>query len=365
MPEDVVTTPQGDALKGLLLEALLQNTSLAMAVGDADGTVTLMSPGLQELIDTPFAPVPSEAIARHFKVLTEDGRRLLHPTEEPLNRARSGETFSGQVMRVDLTSGAHVYLRARGAPLVGSDGTVLGGFVVFDDVTSERALEHQRRALRDRLVETVNHELRTPLTALLGHAELLEELGPQLPEWANRSLASVLDAGERLRDLVHTVSALVDLEEAGNVVRADTDVVAVVLRCVETGIRAWPDVEAVVDAPGALTASVDPRLLARAVNALLGNALQYGPLVQQVDVSVQDEGAWVRIAVADQGPGIDEVERQRLVQPFERGVSGLTAPPGRGLGLAVARSVAEAHGGSLELEGNSPTGLRAVLCVPR
>ncbi|WP_170970339.1 PAS domain-containing sensor histidine kinase [Nocardioides jishulii] len=364
MPDAPETPTPRDPLRGVLLEALLRGTSLAIAVGDTQGRVRLMSPGLQELIQNRFSPVPVEDIPRYFRVYTEDGSRLLRSDEEPLNRARLGETFQDQVMAVELLDGSHVVLRARGAPLLGEDGAVQGGFVLFDDITAQRAQVERQNALRDRLVETVNHELRTPLTALLGHAEMLEDLVPQLPGWAATSLDRVLEAGERLSDLVRSVSALVDLEEVGHVHPAEHDLVPLLKRCVDDATAKRPCHGVVVTAPPTLMAMVDERLLARSLNALLVNALQHGPPGAPVHLTARQTNAGIEVTVEDRGAGISRAERERLVMPFERGVEGLTARPGRGLGLAVARSVAEAHGGGLELHDNEPNGLRAVLRLP-
>lgn len=365
MPDDRGASKPQEPFEGDLLEALLRDTSLAIAVGDAQGTVTRMSPGLQKLIQNPFAPVVAEEISSHFRVYTADGGRLLRADEEPLNRARQGETFGDQVMCVRLADDNRVVLRARGAPVRDEEGMIRGGFVLFDDITAQRALVQQQNALRDRLIETVNHELRTPLTALLGHAELLEDLGPHLPGWASRSLDKVLQAGERLRDLVRTVSALVDLEEAGHVSPGEHDLVPLLHHCVEASTQQWPGTDVVVTAPHRLEATVDERLIARAFTAVLLNALQHNPPGVPVRVVADHSPSGIALSVEDEGVGISRVERERLVQPFERGVDGLTARPGRGLGLAVARSVAEAHGGCLELSDNEPSGLRVVLRLPR
>ncbi|WP_238694269.1 hypothetical protein [Nocardioides daphniae] len=86
MPADERAPAPQEALRGILLDALLHDTTLAVAVSDAEGTVTLMSPALEALVENDFAPVPAESIATHFQVRTEDGSRLLTPAEEPLNR---------------------------------------------------------------------------------------------------------------------------------------------------------------------------------------------------------------------------------------------------------------------------------------
>jgi two-component system sensor histidine kinase TctE len=72
----------------------------------------------------------------------------------------------------------------------------------------------------------------------------------------------------------------------------------------------------------------------------------------------------VEITVSDLGPGIDEADRDRLVRPFERGAHPDQDVTGKGMGLAVAHTVAGAHGGALRLESNDPHGLRATLLIP-
>jgi signal transduction histidine kinase len=77
-----------------------------------------------------------------------------------------------------------------------------------------------------------------------------------------------------------------------------------------------------------------------------------------------DDGAVAEVAISDNGPGIDDNERRRLIEPFERGSHPRQDVTGRGLGLAVAHTVASAHGGTLQLSTNRPRGLRATLRFP-
>lgn len=370
MPPHTVGPPashaQDDALSGLLLEALLHDTTLAVGAGDADGTVTMMSPALQELIRSDFAPITAERIPEHFRVHTEDGSRLLTAEEEPLNRAIRGESFRGVVISLRTHGDRFIHLRCSGAPLRAPHGEILGGIVLFDDITAERALTREQESLRDRLVETVNHQLRTPLTSLLGHAELLEDLLPDLPEWAGRSLEAVIRSGRHLDDLVRSVSGLVDLDSARQIECEHVDVGKIVQDCIERSnvLAAARGVDVSLDAPPVVPAQLDGRKFAQAVRALVTNAVEYSPQGGEVEVAVSRRTGQVRVEIADEGPGILPTERQRLLRPFERGSSSLTAPTGRGLGLAVAHAVTVAHSGTIELDDNAPTGLRVRLEVP-
>lgn len=200
---------------------------------------------------------------------------------------------------------------------------------------------------------------------MVGHAEILEEFteeGVPLPHQVQRSLGAVVQAGARLRELADAVSELVDIEGARRINRAPVDVVALVDKVVRKHRSEAPDgVSVVLAAPGTLMASVDEVQVARAVDAVLDNAMAHAPSGTAVGVGVSRSEHEVVVEIADQGPGIDERERERLMRPFERGDVTLSSPSGRGLGLAMTRAVATAHGGRLALQENRPQGLRAII----
>jgi len=107
--------------------------------------------------------------------------------------------------------------------------------------------------------------------------------------------------------------------------------------------------------------------LRRALRNLTGNALRYG---KRARVSVAREGAWATIRIEDDGPGIPDRDIEAMMEPFTRGEpSRNTETGGAGLGLTLARAIADQHGGSLELinrraADGSVKGLTAVLRLP-
>ena len=113
--------------------------------------------------------------------------------------------------------------------------------------------------------------------------------------------------------------------------------------------------------PSRLAARVRHRDILRAVTNLVENAVRYG---DEVVVSLTElPGRKLAITVADNGPGIAAAEREHLLEPFVRGDSARGTLPnsGFGLGLTIARDVAEAHGGRIALADNVPHGLKATL----
>ncbi|GAB2854410.1 PAS domain-containing sensor histidine kinase [Nocardioides pacificus] len=348
-----------------LLQTLLRETTLAVAATDASGNLSMMSPALQAMLQVPFTSVSEQDLPEHFRTYDESGSRLLRPDEVPVARARRGESVRDEIIVVNRADGVMLHLRCNGAPLRRADGTIRGGIILVADVTAERTALAEQEALRDRLIETVSHELRTPLASLLGHAELLEDLALDLPPQARRSLEALVAAGRRLHDVVDTVSELLDLEDASRLDRTEADVAALVRRTVgESEARAAAlGITLVPELPESIDAVVCQARLRRAVASLLENALTYAPRGSAVRVRAYTDDAAVRIDVSDAGPGIPARDRDRLVQPFERGVDARPVSS-RGLGLAVAHTVAVAHGGTLTLEDAEPHGLHASLCLP-
>ncbi len=111
---------------------------------------------------------------------------------------------------------------------------------------------------------------------------------------------------------------------------------------------------------GPLRVSGDPVLLAQALSNLIDNALKYAPQSGSIEVAVvKRDPATAEISVSDNGPGIDESEKSKVVERFYRGDAS-RGTPGVGLGLSLVQAVAKLHGSPLELRDNDP-GLRVVL----
>jgi signal transduction histidine kinase len=100
------------------------------------------------------------------------------------------------------------------------------------------------------------------------------------------------------------------------------------------------------------------------VTNLVENATRYG---ENVAIRLREEPGRLLIEVADDGPGIPEGDRLRLVEPFMRGdeARGSTGSEGFGLGLAIAQTIAAAHGGDLSLHDNQPRGLLVRISLPK
>jgi two-component system, OmpR family, sensor histidine kinase MprB len=209
------------------------------------------------------------------------------------------------------------------------------------------ALEAGAEARRQ-LVADASHELRTPLASLLMNVELLAEDGGLVGGERERLLA---DVSQQIRELTVLVGDLVDLarQEPTSVGASQVRLDELVQEAVARAGRYAPDQRIEVDGEPSVVIGVDARL-ERAVNNLLDNAVKWNTPGRAIEVAVKDG----TVSVRDHGPGIDPADLPHVFDRFYRAAAA-RGLPGAGLGLAIVRQVAEAHGGSVEAA-NAPGG---------
>ncbi len=254
-------------------------------------------------------------------------------------------------------------------------GRVVAAVAVARDTTRQleadralRAAEREAaeaRALaeaRTRFVSRMSHELRTPLNAVLGFGQLLVREA----EGESRAQAEqVLEAGHRLTRLVDEVLDLARLEAADITVSPETvlleETVSTVVEELAPALAAQGTTVEVVPHEGPpIAVHADLQRLRQIVRLLLENAGRHGG--GRVRLSLQADGLTAGLVVADDGPGIDAAEAETAFEPFGRTAS--ARGDGPGLGLAVARGLARAMAGELELTRTRPEGAAFTLRLP-
>lgn len=223
--------------------------------------------------------------------------------------------------------------------------------------------------LKSDFVSGVSHQLKTPLTSIRMFAEMLE--GGRVPAEEKRQEYFRLIHRETLRlsRLVENVLDFARIEEGRKTLSfAERPLRDVVAAAVET-FRAQVDgqgVELRADlSEEPLTARVDADALQGAVLNLLDNALKYGGETRRIELVLARRGARAEVSVRDNGPGIPAGDRGRLFEKFFRGASAVSGPAGgAGLGLALVKHAAEAHGGSVSVESEIGKGSRFILSLP-
>ncbi|PZS02668.1 MAG: hypothetical protein DLM69_03795 [Candidatus Chloroheliales bacterium] len=222
-------------------------------------------------------------------------------------------------------------------------------------------------ASRNTFVSSISHELRTPLTTLKGNIVNLQD-EPGLSPANRRALTVMEQETDRLTRLVEELLAFArsgGIAPSEALARRPLDLVALAHElCAALEPRATRlGLQLSCAAPAAVTVNADPDRVKQILINLLDNALKFTPPGGCITISVQREDSVALVRVADSGPGITSTQREAAFLPYERGATARSTP-GLGLGLSIARRLAEAHGGSLSLESNQPHGTVAVLCLP-
>jgi len=288
-----------------------------------------------------------------------DGRHYLEIVRQPDIAAQLDAALGGTItdgLELTLPRSPDLVIIARSAPIVapGAGGAVL----VMHDITD---LRHADRVRRD-FVANVSHELRTPLTAVHGYVEALLDGGPDQPD-AHRFLEIIGRHTLRMERLVRDLLRLARLDAGHEPLEHVPCSVESLFDGVETELASAiasrkQRVEHSI-APDAMTVSGDPSKLHDALRNLLENATNYSPESSRIVMAGERRDHWIRLSVADEGPGIPEADLPRVFERFYRvdkaRTRGAKDPGGTGLGLAIVKHLVELHGGRVSAA-NRPSG---------
>jgi signal transduction histidine kinase/CHASE3 domain sensor protein len=236
------------------------------------------------------------------------------------------------------------------APVRSPAGTALGRIFVLRETTAEREADR----LKEEFVATVSHELRTPLTSMIGYLELVlqGEVGDLDPQ-QERFLGIVQRNADRLTTLVGDLLFVAQVNaNALRIDRRPVDLADLAASAVDSAraAAAEKEIALTLDAEPVAT-EADPSRVAQLLDNLISNAIKFTPYGGTVRVGIGRDGDNAILKVSDSGIGIPAHEQERLFQRFFRTESARAREiPGTGLGLAICRAIAEAHGGTIEVD---------------
>ncbi|HET6688767.1 MAG TPA: HAMP domain-containing sensor histidine kinase, partial [Rubrobacter sp.] len=223
----------------------------------------------------------------------------------------------------------------------------------------EETLSRQRRFAAD-----ASHELRTPLTSISGHARMLDEWALEGDkETARRSVGTIRKEAGRMRGLIESLLTLTRGDEGAPMEVGRYDLGAVAKEATETAASGRVSVE-FVPIGHEIMATFDRERVMQVASILLDNAVKYTPDGGSVTVRVEEEDGGVALAVSDTGVGISEDQLPLVFERFYR-ADAARVEDGVGLGLSIARQIAEAHGGTIEARSKLGVGSTFVLLLPR
>ncbi len=273
----------------------------------------------------------------------EDVRRVLAPI---LDGTFQPERDLGE-LRFPVDGEERVY-RPRVLTVSGGEGAVEGYLLLFWDVTEQRRFEDARH----RFISMLSHQLKTPMTSLSLSVNLLRErLRDASPQEAELLTIATEDCGSLSRLVSELIEAAREQTPDLAVKPRRRDLIPLLRSALRPLV---PQAEGmgveltVPDADRAVMVRVDPVKFPWVVTNIAGNALRYTARGGRIAVSVSTAGEWVEVTVADTGRGIPQEDLDSIFEPYFT-VDDERAPGTHGLGLAIAREIVVAHGGTLEV----------------
>jgi two-component system sensor histidine kinase KdpD len=210
---------------------------------------------------------------------------------------------------------------------------------------AEVARENEK--LRSAILDSVAHEFRTPLTAIKASVTSLLSGGLDGPQ-QNELLTVINEESDRMNHLVEEATQMARLESKQVELSRRPHLIGQAIdRALESAkrVNGHPvKFDIAADLP---LVEFDMDLILNVLQQLLENAAKYSPPESPIHISVENRGSEMVVSVADHGPGIDELEQALIFDKFYRGKDNRYSVQGTGMGLAIAKAVVEAHGGTI------------------
>jgi PAS domain S-box-containing protein len=304
-----------------------------------------------------------EVIGKHLSILLPPQR--VHELAE----MRAKVEISGALRDIEVVSnrkdGTAIYLSLSVSPITGIDGKIVGFLRVAKDVTEKKRYERRLKELdkmKSDFVSNVSHELRTPLTAIKGSVDnMLDGLTGDLNEKQSRYLVRIKSNTDRLARLINDLLDLSKIEAGIKLKSTNLGLVTIAREVAESlgPVAAEKFISFEIKcAENDLTVWADPDRISEVLTNLLGNAIKFTPTNGTVTLSLQRNGTqWVKVSVADTGPGIPSEEANRIFDKFYQVTQAEKQKAvGTGLGLSITKALVEMHGGKIWLESGGGRG---------
>ena len=336
------------------LRTIINHMESGVLVVDKDLTVLLHNPNLIRMLEIQTDPMVGKPLSDGItnKKLCEIVSKVCE-TEKTISQ----EFEEGSIGKA--------FLRAHCAPIKRRDGEIMGSVTVFEDLSALKKVDQQK----NEFVAMVSHELRAPLASVEQMCYVLRDgLAGDINDKGKHLIGRIL---VRTKELLQLVKNLLDLSriETGILVQnMDSINLHEFVKGVVDMVSPQVDVKKQTITLNAsdhdVTILGDRDNLLGVFNNIIGNAVKYTPDNGAIDISIEKKGSLVQISVKDTGVGIPREELSRIFDKFFRVKGKTRGITGSGLGLSVAKSIVEAHRGSIEVESAEEKGSVFTIILP-
>lgn len=336
------------------IENLVENAGDSIVSTDLEDRILTWNSGAEAI----FGYRKEEMAGRSLAVLLPAG----HPREleEIRNKVQQTGVIRNLEARRKRKDGAVIDVALAVSPIHDTAGRVTGFLHLAKDITEKKRYEQRLKELdtmKSEFVSSVSHELRTPLTAIKGSVDnMLDGLTGSLNDKQSRYLIRIKSNADRLSRLINDLLDLSTIE-AGKIALKPADVpLAALARDIAETLKPVAAEKLITlevsPADGGATAWADRDKVTQVFMNLIGNALKFTPSQGKVTVAIGRNGDhWIKVSVADSGPGIPFNEAQKIFDKFYQGAKvGQHKIRGTGLGLSISKSLVEMHGGKIWVE---------------
>lgn len=353
-----------------LLKSIFDIIPVGVWIADREGRIMLANRAADQIWQGTRYVGP-EQFGEYKAWWSETGKPIAADEWGIVRAIRAGETASSELIRIQCFDGSFKTIVNWAAPLRSDSGAITGAIAVNEDVTPlQQTQERLRAAVRDRedILSVVTHDLRNPLTGILMAADAMERQTCNLPE--NKRLRCAI---EGMRELARRMSGLVDDLLAVSVAQDGCSMLKLApistATLVSEVVERWPlladqslrlELRIADDLP---MLNVDRDRILRVFTNLLDNARKFTDPGGRVLVSAEAVTGGVRFSVANSGEPLAPENLTAMFKPFWQAAR--NDHRGAGLGLAICRSMVEAHGGTIWAEPADGECVRVCFVLPR
>jgi PAS domain S-box-containing protein len=332
---------------------LFENASDAIFVCDSEGVLQQVNEAFLNLVARPRA----DTEGKHFGTFVAPASPT--PAHELRRRALRGDLPPCEV-HLASASNRTVVLEVKARPIVVNGE--LGGFQgIGRDVTERRQIE----TMKADFLAMISHDMKNPVSIIVGYTEIL--LNDYNVDSACREMLVSIDSSAR--GLLHLIMNFLDLSkiEAGalRLHRVETDINDVLRQVVryQDPLARVKRIQLIEELRPLPSLCVDRAQMDRVFVNLVGNAIKYTPPAGRVSIQTSSHNGSVEIRVKDTGPGIPPEQQHQLFGKYQR-LSPSTQTEGTGLGLFIAKSMVDAHGGVVRVESAPNQGAVFIVSLP-
>ena len=336
-----------------------------MITTDLSGKIVRMNPTAEELTGWRFNEAKGNMIKNIFSVIDDASHQPILNLVEQVLRLGTTISLSNQTL-LKRKDGTELFIDESGAPILNTEGNVIGVVFAFRDITEQKRLT----LMKEQFLQTISHELRTPLTSIIGYQDLLlSGIQGELTDPQKKNLQIAMGNSEQLLALITDLLDLNKLEAGEMPVTLSPIKIVLELAQLVENFSAQAQIKGIALQ---LESSLDPdtevisdkKKIKMIVSNLLGNALKFTER-GKVSLLLNQQSDRYQIIVQDTGIGIPFDAQDYIFEKFRQVDNGSSRKAdGTGLGLSITRKMAELIGGTICVQSDENQGSTFIVELP-